>query len=184
MRPTVFRHHDQLCRPAGAGRARAVFAVHHRMERDSVWLHRELVPGGLRRGPAGGRRCDRPFGNKDRLRDLDRHMEPGGDEPCAGAYRAGIRGGALRAGSGRGGKFSGGDQNRGGVVSAQGARAGNRHLQFRIERGGHRRAAGGAVDYGAARVALGVPVYWFPERGLADLMADDLPSGAGADSRR
>src|SRR5580700_6307539 len=95
--PPLHRHHYQLHRPPGVGPAEAADLARAGLDRSGFRVDRIRVSNRVRDRHATGGPADRLGWAEARLRDRDRSVERGGDEPLAGAQRISIRDGALRA---------------------------------------------------------------------------------------
>ncbi len=152
LRAAVLRHHRQLHRPADPVVDQADPRQPAALDQRAVRARERGVPGLVRGRRPAVRQVHRSLRHQDRLRDLDRGLEPGRRGACAGRQHQRLLHGTRRAGTGRGRKLPVGDQGGRALVPQEGADAGHDHLQLGRQRRRHARARRRAL----ARVHLGL----------------------------
>ncbi len=178
LRAALFRHDDQLHRPAGVRDSRAGDEEDFRMERRGLYRHRFLVRGRLRHRTSelrAGARLDR---HPHRIRVRDDFLERREHAARGNGEHLRLQCCAIPARPRRVGQLSGFDQIGGRVVSEEGTRACDRHLQRRLERRRGHRAGRSAVDLRDVGLAVGLPRHGRDRLRLACLLAARLsPAG-------
>ena len=110
----------------------------------------------VRDRPPAVRAVHRPLRHQDRLRHVDRRLEPGRRRSCAGRQHRRVLHGARRAGPGRRRQLPVGDQGGRALVPEAGARLRDRDLQLGHQRGRHHRAGDRALAGLHLGLALGL----------------------------